>query len=134
MRRAGVCLFVFAIGSAASVFACGDKYVVFGQGVRFQRAYAATHPASILVYLKPGTRWATPENRDRPLGVLRMVGHRPQAVSTIAEAQAAMATKQFDILLAEADSVEPLNEIGRASCRERVWSSEWDDAEERQTK
>ena len=101
MRKLGVLLLIVALNSAATLFACGDKFVVFGQGVRFQRAYAATHPASILVYLKPGSRWTTPENRDRLLSVLRMVGHHPQAVSTVEELQAATATGTFDVLLTE---------------------------------
>lgn len=101
MRRLGVLVLVVAISSVASALACGDKFVVFGQGVRFQRAYAAAHPGSILVFLKPGSRWTTPENRDRLLAVLRMVGHHPQAVSTVDELQAAMATGTFDVLLTE---------------------------------
>lgn len=108
MRRIGLSLLLLACGFAGDAGACGDKYVVFGQGVRFQRAYAATHPASILVYLKAGTRAATAENRDRLLGVLRMVGHRPQAVSTMSEAQTAIATGQFDILMAEPDDATSL--------------------------
>jgi hypothetical protein len=110
MRRVATCVVLFSLCSAANLLACGDKYVIFGQGVRFQRAYAATHPASILVYLKSGSRWATPDNRERLLSVLRMVGHRPQAVSTASEVQAAIATGQFDIVLSEADDVAQLTE------------------------
>ena len=105
MRKLGVLLLVVIVNSAASAFACGDKFVVFGQGVRFQRAYAATHPASILVYLKPGSRWTTPENRDRLLNVLRMVGHHPQAVGTVEEFQAAVSTGTYDIVLTEFDTL-----------------------------
>src|ERR1700737_769798 len=101
MRKLGVLVLIVALNSVATLLACGDKFVVFGQGVRFQRAYAATHPGSILVFLKPGSRWTTPENRDRLLTVLRMVGHHPQAVTTVEELQAATATGTFDVLLAE---------------------------------
>src|ERR1700737_663493 len=83
MRKLGVLLLIVALNSVATLFACGDKFVVFGQGVRFQRAYAATHPGSILVYLKPGSRWTTPENRDCLLTVLRWGGHHPQAGATV---------------------------------------------------
>ena len=100
MRRLAVFLLTCLV-SSPSAFACGDKFVVFGQGVRFQRAYAAAHPASILVFLKPGSKWATSENRERLLMVLRMVGHRPQAVSTLDDLRDAAATGDYDVVLTE---------------------------------
>lgn len=101
MRRIAICLLVACTLAGPNVLACGDKYVVFGQGVRFQRAYAAAHPASILVYLKPGSKWTTPENRERLLTALRMVGHRPDAVTTLDEMHAAVSTNRYDIVLTE---------------------------------
>jgi hypothetical protein len=100
MRRVAVFLLACVV-FAPNTFACGDKFVVFGQGVRFQQAYAAAHPGNILVYLKPGSKWTTPENRERLLMVLRMVGHRAQAVSTLEELRAAAATAKYDVVLAE---------------------------------
>src|SRR5205085_1738780 len=97
MRSRVLCLVGLLVVSSSNLLACGDKFVVFGQGVRFQRAYAAAHPANILVYLKPGSKWTTPENRERLLTVLRLVGHRPQAVTTLDEFQAAVATSNYDV-------------------------------------
>lgn len=107
MRRISVLLLVLVAVDASRALACGDKFVVFGQGVRFQRAYAAAHPASIVVYLKPGSGWNSPESRDRLLTVLRMVGHHPQAVSTVEELKAAMTERKFDIVLTEFGTLEP---------------------------
>jgi hypothetical protein len=81
--------------------ACGDKFVAFGQGIRLQRIYAATHPAAILVYLEPDSELALPANRDRLVNLLRLAGHRPQIVSTSAELRGAAATGEFDLLLTE---------------------------------
>src|SRR4029077_646315 len=111
MQRIGACLLMVGVLSSTNLSACGDKYVVFGQGVRFQRAYAATHPAAILVYLEPGSKWSTPENRERLLTVLRMVGHRPDPVSTIDEMQAAISTNKYDIVLAEFSSLSQVVEV-----------------------
>ena len=33
--------------------ACGDKFLLLGRGVKFQRAYAAIYPASIVIYAQP---------------------------------------------------------------------------------
>ena len=115
MRSHVVCLVGLLVLSSSDVLACGDKFVVFGQGVRFQRAYAAAHPANILVYLKPDSKWASPENRERLLTVLRMVGHRPQAVTTLDEFQAAIATSNYDVVLTELSSVQVANETVAAA-------------------
>jgi hypothetical protein len=115
MRSAVVCLVGLFLVASSSALACGDKFVVFGQGVRFQRAYAAAHPANILVYLKADSKWASPENRERLLTVLRMVGHRPQAVTTLDEFQAAIARSNYDVVLTELSSVPVANETVAAA-------------------
>lgn len=115
MRRLVLCLLAMGVLCSTTALACGDKYVVFGQGVRFQRAYAATHPAAILLYLQPGSKWSTPENQERLLTVLRMVGHRPDAVTTINEMQAAISTNRYDIVLTEmATESQALEAVGNA--------------------
>ena len=48
---------------ARSVEACEDKFLLVGRGTRFQRAYAAIHPASIVVYAQPQRRAAKGTNR-----------------------------------------------------------------------
>jgi hypothetical protein len=116
MRRLVVCLTAIGLVVSSNLLACGDKFVVFGQGVRFQRAYAAAHPANILVYLKAGSKWSTPENRERLLTVLRMVGHRPQGVSTLEELHAAVATAKYDVVLTELSTVgSAMETLGKAS-------------------
>ena len=115
MRSAVACLVGLFLIASSNTLACGDKFVVFGQGVRFQRAYAAAHPANILVYLKSDSKWASPENRERLLTVLRMVGHRPQAVTTLDEFQAAIATSNYDVVLTELGSLPVANETVAAA-------------------
>jgi len=101
MRRVMSLLLLVAAAGAPKTFACGDKFVAFGQGIRFQLIYAAAHPGAILVYLQPGSTLAQPANRDRLVGILRLVGHRPQIVSAPEELLAAVTTGEFDIILTE---------------------------------
>ena len=113
MRKA-IWLLFLAI-AVPHAFGCGDKYVAFGRGVRFQRAYAAAHPGAILVYANARSPLAAAQNRERLIGLLRMVGHRPQAVSTPQELQAAIATGEFEVVLAdpaEARQVQSATEMG----------------------
>src|SRR5579859_2530770 len=101
MQRVLSLLLLAAAAAAPETFACGDKFVAFGLGIRFERIYAAAHPGAILVYLQPGSTLAQPANRDRLVGILRLVGHRPEIVSEPEELRAAVATGEFDIILTE---------------------------------
>lgn len=99
----------------ANGFACGDKYVVLGRGVRFQRAYAASLPASILVYAPPAAKWASGDTRERLLSTLRLVGHRPDAVSTADELDAALRTGRYDVVLTDFTTLTETSRIGAAA-------------------
>jgi hypothetical protein len=115
MRQIGLGLVLVCAVSAADVSACGDKYVVFGQGVRFQRAYAAVRPARILVYQEPGPKSAAPRNRERLLTVLRMVGHRPDAVATVDEMRVAVGANRYDVVLTEFTTTAEATAIAAAA-------------------
>ena len=61
---------------ARSVEACGDKFLLVGRGTRFQRAYAAIHPASIVVYAQPQRRAAKAIRDPRLQADLKLAGHK----------------------------------------------------------
>src|SRR5438067_10713282 len=71
-------LFVIAIALillySQSSFACGDKFLVIGRGIRYERAFASTHPGSILVYADSDK---TKDLRE----ALKLAGHKVQIVS-----------------------------------------------------
>lgn len=116
-----VCTVALVALTASNGFGCGDKFVVFGRGVRFQRAYAAAHPAAILVYSSRSSRIAAAEDRDRLLSVLRLVGHRPHAVTTEEELLAALKSGEFDIVLMDVSESEGVSEkVTHASSRPTI--------------
>jgi vacuolar-type H+-ATPase subunit F/Vma7 len=81
--------------------ACGDKFLAVGRGVRFQRAYAAIHPASILIVL-PAKNVKTAAVRDsRLVTALKMAGHRVQTVQQPSNLADAFARAPHDIVLVE---------------------------------
>jgi hypothetical protein len=103
MRR-----FVFALGALAGLlflgqplFACGDKLVLLGRGIRFQRMLATKHPATILIYLNPvsGISAADREYQLRPL--LKLAGHKPRTVSTPGELTKEIGSGSYDLVLAD---------------------------------
>ncbi len=94
-----------------SAEACGDKFLLVGRGVRFQRAYAAVHPANILIYARSNT------NADRAIRdpqfhkTLRQAGHQLSVIEDATLFEHALRLSTFDIVLAdlgEAPSIDPL--------------------------
>lgn len=86
------------------VSACGDKFLLLGRGPRFQRAYAAIHPAAILLVVPPKSVKVAAVRDSRLLSALKMAGHRVEVVSP-ARLQDAL-TGRYDIILAErADAI-----------------------------
>lgn len=102
---AAVFLTVAGIGSQA-VSACGDKFLLVGRGVRFQRAYAAIHPASILIVLPPKSVKNAAVRDSRLQTALKMAGHRVELVQQPANLAGVLGRSKYDIILAErADAV-----------------------------
>jgi hypothetical protein len=83
------------------VEACGDKFLLVGRGVRFQRAYAAVHPANILIYARPTTS-ANRAIRDPQFQKsLRQAGHQVSVIEDPTLFEHALQLSPFDIVLAD---------------------------------
>lgn len=103
MRKAVGVIVGIALTSAtwSPVAACGDKFLLVGRGVRFQRAYAAVHPANILIYARAST------DPDRAIRdpqfhkTLRQAGHQVSVIEDATLFQHALGLSSFDIVLAD---------------------------------
>ena len=115
MKKLLCTVFLCAVVASPAALACGDKFVAFGQGVRLQRIYAAEHPAAILIYVRPESPLGQPANRDRLTGLLRLAGHRPQVVSTLAELQGAAATGEYDLVLTEPADAQSVRDVAKSA-------------------
>lgn len=87
------------LGSQATS-ACGDKFLLVGRGVRFQRAYAAIHPASILIVLPPKSVKSAAVRDSRLQTALKMAGHRV-VVAPAGDLADYLGRSRYDIILAE---------------------------------
>src|SRR4051794_41786947 len=96
-------LAVAAVAGLASpiVSACGDKFLTVGRGVRFQRAYAAIHPAAILIVLPPKSVKSAAVRDSTLATALKMAGHRVETVQQPANLAEVFARSRVDIVLAE---------------------------------
>lgn len=95
--------------------ACGDKFLLVGRGVRFQRAYAAVHPANILIYARASTDAARAIRDPQFHKTLRQAGHRLSVIEDATLFQHALGLSSFDIVLAdltEAPTIDPLVATG----------------------
>src|SRR5262245_28675751 len=113
MRKLVAALIV-AVGSTMawnSVEACGDKFLLVGRGVRFQRAYAAVHPANILIYARSTTA-ADRAIRDPQFHkTLRQAGHQVSVIEDTALFQQALRVSSFDIVLADLTEAPTIDKL-----------------------
>jgi hypothetical protein len=110
-RRIAVAAGVLAAVSLCSegLSACGDKFLLFGRGVRFQRAYAAIHPAAILIVVPPKSVKNAAVRDSRLQSALTMAGHRVDVVKPVNLAEA-LARFRYDIILAERTDAMSISE------------------------
>jgi hypothetical protein len=91
---------IVGIGSEV-VSACGDKFLLVGRGVSFQRAYAAIHPASILIVLPPKSVKSAAVRDSGLQKALKMAGHRVDVVQQPANLAEILSRSPYAIVLAE---------------------------------
>jgi hypothetical protein len=96
MRRHFV-IFVFTIISLTQFMdaaqSCGDKFLVIGRGIRYERAHAAKHPASILIFA------SNPDSVKDLQKILKMAGHKIQNVTTQELLFSSLNSARYDIVL-----------------------------------
>lgn len=75
------------------VNACGDKFLVVGRGIRYERAYAAKYPASILIYS---------DNKDGVKDLQTMLkrsGHKIETVGDEAKLFSTLQSNKYDVVV-----------------------------------
>jgi DNA-binding NtrC family response regulator len=85
--------FIFVLLCCSDLLACGDKFLVVGRGIRYERAYAAVHPANILIFTKDHNSGKTLQDS------LKRAGHKVQAVPDQTKLQSSMNSRKYDLVL-----------------------------------
>ena len=104
------------LASVASVFTCGDKYLVPGRGVRFQPTPAQRQRATVLVYAPPASPLGRTLSRLQAETALRKVGYRPTLATTRAEFEQA-ASASWDAVLVGAEDAPAIAQAMTADSR-----------------
>jgi len=112
-----VLLGILTVVGAAShpTQACGDKFLLVGRGVKFQRAYAAVFPASIVIYAHPQRQTAKAIRDPRLQADLNLAGHHVLLIETDAALARALESGTVDLVLTDVADADRMSTQGQAS-------------------
>jgi hypothetical protein len=100
------------VGAAPSLctvaYACGDKFLIVGRAARFTQAYAAIHPATILLYTPSGRVGSTAILDPKFQASLTRAGHRLQVVKNEELLISTLQAGRFDLVLADVADLEAI--------------------------
>jgi hypothetical protein len=93
------------------VQACGDKFLMVGRGVKFQRAYASVHPGKLIIYARPSTDPKAAIRDPQLHKALRQAGHAVSVIEDWTLLEQALKSVPVDLVLVdvgESDRLQPL--------------------------
>lgn len=96
--------------------ACGDKFVRMGRALRTSRA---AYPASILIYMQPGSGVPAAARDLRLSTTLRQAGHRIRAVESENDLAAELRSGAYDIVLGDASAGAVIQQMKTGAPRPR---------------
>jgi len=97
------------------VEACGDKLLLVGHGVKFDRAYASAYPGTILLYARPGSDPKAPIRDPKLHKMLRQAGHGLSVIESGPLLEQALRTVPVDVVLADVSEASMLEGLASAS-------------------
>jgi hypothetical protein len=101
---AAIVVGVLALGPGHAA-GCGDKFVLIGGGARVNRS---KFPSRVLVFMNPGSRIPAAEKEFHVEATLAAAGHKPKVVESESEVEKALASGQYDLVLADLADVPSL--------------------------
>jgi hypothetical protein len=112
-RAAALCFGGLVVAAAASlaVSACGDKFLLVGRGVRFEQAYAAIHPATILIVVPAKGVKSAAVRDSRLVSALKNAGHKVEVVQQPVNLAEALSRARRDIILVERADAAALHDM-----------------------
>jgi hypothetical protein len=118
--RAFLAAAALAALASTEAAACGDKFLVVGRGVQYTRVRAAAHPASILIYMNPAHRMPASARQLQLEAGLKQAGHKVQTVGDATGLEGALKAKRFDLVIADVNDSNGLEQELGASARTTV--------------
>jgi hypothetical protein len=91
--------------ASGALEACGDKFLLVGRAFKYQKAYAAAHPASILIYENPHSHLALVAHDLQLQQLLTGAGHKVRVVTDLPALERAIEASSPDLVLADGDDI-----------------------------
>jgi hypothetical protein len=104
---AGLAALLVACCGTVGLDACGDKFLLIGRAVKYQKAYASAHPGSIVLYESPGSHLAVVARQLNLQQLLVGAGHKVQIISDVSALDQAM-TAGADLIVADSSDIEQI--------------------------
>jgi hypothetical protein len=111
---AGLALVLLACCADARLNACGDKFLLIGRAIKYQKAYASAHPGWIVLYATPGSRLTSVVRQLNLQQLLTGAGHKVQVISDFSSLETAM-TSAPDLIVADDDVMPQIAPAARRS-------------------
>ncbi len=105
MLKLSMALSVLVTGATVvpvEALACGDKFLVIGRGAR--RVQRSSHPAAILLYLRPGSALPDAARAMKLETTLKQAGHRVETVSEPIRLSEWLGAHRYDIVLTDLEA------------------------------
>jgi hypothetical protein len=103
---AGLVAIVVCGTVAAPAEACGDKLLVIGR--RVKRVPQSKHPATVLIYLRPGSALPTAAKEMHLETTLRQAGHTVDTVDQAEQLRGQLAAGRYDFVLTDLPDAAPV--------------------------
>jgi hypothetical protein len=110
-----VVISAMTIGHTRDLVACGEKFLVPGRGIQFQRTPKQRQASTLLIYAPPSSGLSTTLTKLKVEASMTKAGYRPVVVTTAEALGTAAAKASWEIVVADvADSAEVKRRIGAA--------------------
>ena len=102
--------------NTTAVYACGEKLLVLGRGIRFQSRHSP-RPASVLLYI-PQSAAGRPLSDPNLESALKEAGHAVHAATTSADLESALHSGSYDVVLANITDAARASYCSHAAARD----------------
>jgi hypothetical protein len=112
----GVCVASALIaGAYQPLDACGDKLLLVGRGLKFQRAYASLNPGHVLVYARATLSPNAAIRNTQLHRTLRQAGHSVSVIEDAGLFEQALRSTTVDVVLADVNEASRVASLAAAS-------------------
>jgi hypothetical protein len=95
--------------------ACGDKLLLVGRGLKFQRAYASLNPGHVLVYARASLSANAAIRNTQLHRTLRQAGHSVSVIEDAGLLEQALLSTRVDVVLADVNEASRVTSLATAS-------------------